>query len=720
LTSVGGSASRSRYLRALIVAAIVVVASAAVIIGVSMINGPKKVSVAISPEHIPNVPAGRSQALTAEVAQGDSLITNEVDLQWSIEPESLGTVVYETKPETVFEAGNEAGYGLVKLRVSHEGKTYSVEAKITVGPPVLESVSVSPPSKLLLVDEECTFTASVMDSVGALVQDATIEWSVLGAEPGEFTVNTTIGRCIAFSASVPANVTLAVGAEVGDESVSESATVVVVEPTLIRTIDYRWYDMFAHPIGEWVIARESWSSAIEHTDYTDSYPYLYKPGGYLLNDETWSFMRLEMVGRGMTELCMNENPVFLPYLSGEEGERGGSASIDIYMNYLNEEQYYAFNPGTMMPYDGAMMFFNWTVVLDEQAAKSVLGITGSQFDDFDSWWETNQASVRAEWIAWLDYEGNERLDIFNAYEFYFETIQFTIDAEKIDDQVALDVDSISWGMEVLMARWMNHAWAPTEWIMEDMSLTAAIGPESAEVYLDAAVGNSLYACDPGTEGNPCWVWKPRMLDCIVSTYRFPKSLFDPYYQFEYNCTASGSDLWYGEMMPYDYTPGAWNLTAGETMTFEWPEGEQLFLLHDADGTGDGTFENTADLYATMAVGRLEPSSKDAPDVVTVNLGERRITFEGPFDMWNWSMGQSEHEFLADEWDRLGILPYGIPYIEFSADLNLNALDGYHSESESEDRGDARTALYYDGFAIAVIVTAAYIFYASKKGPFRRE
>ncbi|MCJ7490217.1 MAG: hypothetical protein MUO87_08795, partial [Thermoplasmata archaeon] len=179
---------------------------------------------------------------------------------------------------------------------------------------------------------------------------------------------------------------------------------------------------------------------------------------------------------------------------------------------------------------------------------------------------------------------------------------------------------------------------------------------------------------------PCWVWQAMLQDYVESSSEYPVSDFDPYASMEFFNTYPGSD-WYGEMMPYDYTPSAWNLSENETLTFEWPEGEQLFLVHDPLGTGDGLVDNTINLTANMTVRYAMPMPLDDPSAVSIDLDQRQITFTGPFDMWTWSEEQFAHEWLADEWDRMGMLPFGMPCIEFVAD---DALVTYLASQMSVD------------------------------------
>jgi hypothetical protein len=111
------------------------------------------------------------------------------------------------------------------------------------------------------------------------------------------------------------------------------------------------------------------------------------------------------------------------------------------------------------------------------------------------------------------------------------------------------------------------------------------------------------------------------------------------------------------MVPYKYVPGSFNLSEGESLSFEWPEEEILFLEHE------GPFMTTNHTAKAM-VSYSEPLPSEM-DGIEYLPADRTLTFRGPMDLWTWSEDQQAHEYLEDEWDRLDVLPWGMPYIEMS-------------------------------------------------------
>jgi hypothetical protein len=429
----------------------------------------------------------------------------------------------------------------------------------------------------------------------------------------------------------------------------------VVEDGMPRTVDYLWYDMFNVPFHEWDYVR--WAYYALDEPLTDSYPYLYKshwlPPGH---DIIYSKMRLNITGRDMGELNMASNPEFLPMMGPE---RGGTAKIDWYMQYLTADEMARYPSHPSIWDDGYTIGLNGTVAMDEQAAKGVLNLSDDGFDDFEAWWAANNASVTANYTDWLIYEaGPYRLDIFPMYEYDLTLMNVSLEAARVGDEIVLSYDFVGWGLEALMTRWLREAFMPTEWLFEDFRMNATVGPETTDLDIDTAVQYAVYAYMSPETDKPCWAWEAMLQDYVPSDSTHPWSDFDPYVGLTYLDRDSGSAT-YGLWVPYDYTPGTFDLWFGETLTFQWPAGDQLYLNHS--GTGDwGTVNQTAPMIAAL----VEPNATDMPEQISVSPANRTLTFTGMAPFYLWSLLQDTHPYLLSEWQRLWELPYGCPYIEF--------------------------------------------------------
>jgi PKD repeat protein len=455
--------------------------------------------------------------------------------------------------------------------------------------------------------------------------------------------------------SLPAAGTIWCAPALAEEPAPPSPATTLVALPEPRTVEYHWYDMFNVSFEDYWEWR--WDFYGDDEPISDSYPYIfrrhYDDGNYTVH----SSMRLDISGRNMSCFNMNDNPQFLP-LFGEE--RGGQATIDWDMQYFTRDEWLASMNAMMSPYyDGQVIRLTGTTSLDRQAAKAVMNLTDEQFDDFASWWSVHQSDFEDDYIGWLEYEGRERLDIWPMYGYDLAPLWCKIEGERTSEGVVLTYDILSWGMEALLTRWLHEAFMPTEWYFENISLSTVIGPNQSDLDMDTVVVGALTASATKLDLEPCWVWQGMLQDYITASMAHPYSDFDDY-AWEDHVRYSPGSADYGLMTPYRSTPGAFDLAEGETLVFDIPREEQLFERH----LEPGVIENFS---GPMVCAYAEPMWSDPPvDMGLDTDGEvTRMTFTGPFDFRAWSEEQTAHQNLSDEWDRLSILPYGMPYIEFS-------------------------------------------------------
>ncbi len=654
---------------------VILVTAIVVIIVISIIPPPPRppvtheLSVTLSPSSI-EVPAGDDVNLVAVVLwDGEELVEGTVTSRWSLFPAGLGDIVRDDERTATFRAGSVPHYVSISCEVTYfyDGSRFHADStlNLTIGCAVIEYVVVYPPVRTMLSNSSQVFHARAFDTLDIEMNNVTFAWSVLNMSAGDYNLSSAVGSEVNFTGLDLGLAELNVTAMIENRSAIGAAVVAVVPSIPDRTVNYSWHDMFNVPNGEWWNVR--WNVSGLDQPLTDSYPYLYRwYGPQEGSSRTYSSMMMDITARNMYEISMNEWPQFLPLFGNW---RGGNAQIDWYMQYLTSEEAKRYPAFVASQYDGWISVLNGTVRLDRDAAMSVMGMARVDFDDFASWWSFSEDEFIQAYFDWLRYEGNARLDIHNTYAYPFTLLYLDISAEKVGSEVVLTYDIVSWGMDVLMASWLREAFMPAEWYYEDFSLHAAIAPEWADLDIETAVEYALQAHETAEEGLPCWRWEPRLGDVIPSSPEHPISDFDPYARLSEWIIVPfpGSDL-FGWGIDYDYTPAAFNLSEGERLSFEWPSGDQMFLVHGGD------FYNTTQLFAPMEVRYAEPMWGDMPDnQYAMDNSSRTITYIGPFDMWNWSRTQTEHQRLADEWDRVGLLPYGIPSIEFAMALGPPSL-----------------------------------------------
>ena len=637
----------------------VIVAIALIGTAVFVLWKPGGLSVEIDPTPV-QIAAGESVNLTVVVEWGGDALgeDEEVKYLWSVDPVDLGTFNVRARQDVTFRAGLEGGEGTITCIVTAKGTEEPAEADLTVDPPFLDVVSIAPSVKTVPPGTSYNFTATAVSSVALPIEGVTFTWAITGL--ADCTLNATTGTKVMFTAGpTKGSINLTATGSYGGDTKTGSAQITVGDPPP-RNVDYLWYDMFNCSFGSWWQKR--WDVYKTEQVLSWEYPYVFRWYGEV-KENTWDYtnLRLKITGKNMTDLNMNERPEFLPFFSPTE--RGGTAVIDWYLQYLTTEEMARYPDATAAWDDGWVVSLNGTTTLDKQAAKSVLNLTENGYTNFNTWWLQNKADVVSKYASWLQYEaGVDRLDIYPAYDYVLTLLTFDMDAEKVGESIVIAYDCVSWGMEVLMTRWMWESFMGTEWYFEDMRFKATIGPELATLDVTTVVVYAAYAYVGTLSGHPAWSWEALMQDYVPSTALHPHSDYDAYSDKTYVTYAPGS-LLYGQEMTFDYTPGAFNLSVNETLRLQWPDDKVEFKVHYRPGLA----VNYSDY---MVVNYSEPWDVDFPGQVVTDNASHTISFIGPLDLPTWSRTQTRWENLRSEWDRLGILPYGCPYVEFES---LNAV-----------------------------------------------
>ena len=614
--------------------------------------------VTIHPENT-TVDAGGILNLSVTVKKGLRSLydSNGITYRWEAEPAALGSFFLRGERKVNFTAGNDACNGTITCRIEHKGETARDALKVTVKPAYLKEVSVTPSSVTFYVVKRCNITATSFDSVGREMPNASIEWSIGGSRDLE--LNTTAGRFTSITChGGNGDATVVATATAGGFTASASV-LVHFEPMPPRTVAYRWYDMFNVSFGEWWDYRQSRTHHPE--SMSDTYPYIFvdeydgQYGASWGNSTAFSNTRLNITARSLTDVNMSERPVFLPFLGSA---RGGNANIDWYVQYLTYAECRWF-PSYNELWDGWIISLNGTTTMDKQAAMAVLNITSSDFDAFATWWTANERDVEGAYSAWLLNEGKKRLDIYNMYEYPLTPLSFNLAAQKVTDEIVLTYDLVGWGIEALMTRWLHDAFMPTEWYFEDLDLHANIGSYFSDFDVESVVVGAVHATSSTVDNSSCWAWEGMLQDHMKPSIGHPKSDFAPYAEFN-SALKPLPNEWPG-IFSYKYTPGCFNLSAGESLVFEWPSGPQRFLTpsdHNAYNLSNYT-------SAPMTVSHNEPMPSDINNASWIDLQGSKVTFVGPIDLWTWSKLQTTYTYLQTWWEYVGLLPYGMPYIEFA-------------------------------------------------------
>lgn len=643
---------------------------------------------AIQPEEKPPILRASLQPSAISIAAGRTvLIVPTIDvvghlpigprwsIEWHVNPYWLGSIDQEHFPHTFeekpglndiavnFTAGEYVGSGNITYVVTYGELATVAVANITVGPPVLEGAVISPSDTQVLQNKTATFKVVVHDSLGHSISDFDASWSY-GSPGVEVEFVLLEGKSIGLTLNQTGNYTLTVSVSRGNESLISNTSIEVIGVPQ-RTVDFRWYDMFNVPFDRrWAMGLTRHDLLLYDQWQTDTYPYLleHARGGGVF--DTYAGMRLNITARNVTSVSMNERPVFIPYL-GEE--RGGSAEIDWYMQYLTSEELRERYSPFAWADDGWIIVLNGTVALDKQAAKAVINLTDDGFDKFDDWWSNNSVVVEERYMSWLVSPDIVNIDFMEVNGWPLQLFTLGLNASKVGDRIILNYDIVTWGMEVLMMGWLRETVIPTEWWFEDMDFHASIGPYASSFDIDAAVPQALKASNSTQNGTPCWIWQGMLQEPVpYDSMGWPMSSYNShYYKINQRYMDMGSWVLPWDPMPgglpFTETPGCFNLSAGEKLRFEWTSGEVMFMTYPFQ-------QNWTNTSSRIFPGYSEANGTDLPGANSVlNSTSRYFEYVGPIDFWTWSKEQTAHTYLADKWNLYGVLPYGMPYLEFWAD-----------------------------------------------------
>jgi len=424
------------------------------------------------------------------------------------------------------------------------------------------------------------------------------------------------------------------------------------------TVDWSYYDFFNVPFGEWwdmrtffvgdrPIAAECFSEEGIANEWcmpmdpsipdVPTYPYTYwapSPTGdasiyapyrfdavvtnapvYTIDDPvllpSCADLQAALAGLGITIACPSPAPL------------GGSVAIEETFQYLTTSRAIALRdrgcPDLVFGNDGFITDVKLTLTMDGAAAARLFGVTSG-----DQWTpgtapeslirpgcgsgqpgDSKSGLLEQGIKAWLEAQGNGPYNVYNAFGNKFQV--FAIDAAGSYDATSgkhtLNVEVVTWGFEVLTARWFY--WGSTPYVdgvmagaepagwwgmeapwFEDFRLSGTIGTSFTGTVSGVAQYHFRHLADPGANGLfdrtddvPKWVWAPILADRLYGSTFAPVSELDAYTGYAYTHTTPGSSL-YGKAFTYDYVPALWPLRVGETETFAFPTG--TVVVYDPD------------------------------------------------------------------------------------------------------------------------------------------
>jgi len=397
------------------------------------------------------------------------------------------------------------------------------------------------------------------------------------------------------------------------------------------SIDWRFYDFFDVPPGEWWDARlltygeapigaecftavgvaNGLCTPIQPAvDDLASHPYTFMSGG-----EIYAPFRLMVTGVEVPGYTLSE-PVFLPVLDSGEAA-GSSLEFDWAMQFLDTATAVALNaqgcPNAGID-DGYHVRTQISLTMDLQQSRRIFGVVAADAAAAQTWWNTNtnaSCSVRGtveqtmwDWFVAMggSFSVPGKYDIMNAYEWFLDQAYLQMSATVDPDGTThVTIDHLAWGTSNMLDRmfyWGSTSylansldsttaagWSgiePIAWF-EDFSFTGSLSVSGFDFELSSVLPYSFeHLALPGPDGNldqvddfGVWAFRPHLHDYLNDFLSHPVSELDRYPGgTQRNATPGNAD--YGTNVPREFVPITWDLAAGESLTFEFPTGNVVF------------------------------------------------------------------------------------------------------------------------------------------------
>jgi hypothetical protein len=455
-------------------------------------------------------------------------------------------------------------------------------------------------------------------------------------------------------------------------------------------IHYRIYNMFAdHWMPYWKWRYHTYQTDIVLSETPGNYTMLYNPDKNGYQGIIYAPYRTNITAKNLTNVNVHQ-PEFMPVLDSNTTFANANATVNVYFEYL----YYSWwnntwvtkwstqtnwYPSSMNEQraDGWWLGVQYNVTMNRETAQEWMRLpTTVHSEDIAAWWAANASSYKTQWGNWLLHEENVRLDVFNAYEFPGSVIgPYAKLVELPNGDVRLEIDHVSFAYEVLMCRWLleKQIWTHQPYL-ENFTMSAKFDDKKANLTLDTICQYSLHAVKANQSAGTgsAWAFEAIREDYLAPSSGHPKSDFAPYVHLTYTSWNAG-DQYFGTENGYDVTPGWFNLTKSQTLTFELPKGDQVICYQGRNVGPDainnityggypngGNFDEYNNLvhHGTMSLGyyvtNLAPESGPGLDLNSMyDPVNQTLTIKGPHNFDNSGFGWGNPMY------------HGAPWIEFN-------------------------------------------------------
>jgi hypothetical protein len=318
------------------------------------------------------------------------------------------------------------------------------------------------------------------------------------------------------------------------------------------------------------------------------------------DESIWGPYRMNITANNLSNVNIRD-PLFMPVMDKNTTFGNSSATVNVYFQYL----YWNWWNNTWVPKwqndsnwdssqmdkqtrDGWYLGVNYNVTMSREAAQQWLRLPITvPSDQVAAWWATNSSSFKKNWGIWLLDQENNVSDIYNAYE-YPGTLSgpYASLTELPNGDVRLDMALIGQGYEIIMDRWLSMSGiCPHQPYLENLTMSAHMNNRQTNLTLDTVCQYAMKAqkANKSAGTGSAWTFEALRIDYVASSPNHPHSDYDRYVGLLYESWNAG-DVWFGQLGAqdaYETTPGWFNLTKSETLTFQLPKHDVIAYL----GTG---------------------------------------------------------------------------------------------------------------------------------------
>jgi hypothetical protein len=376
--------------------------------------------------------------------------------------------------------------------------------------------------------------------------------------------------------------------------------------TSASAINYRIYNMFQdHWMPHWIYRYAPYGTDIILSNQKGNYTMLYYWGG---DESIWAPYRMNITASNLTNVNVHD-PLFMPVMDTSTKFADATASVSVYFQYLywswwnstwvskwqTDSNWYA---GSMSKQtgDGWYLGVVYNVTMNREAAQEWLRLPITlPYTDVAAWWATNSSSYKHDWKVWLMDQLNNVSDIYNAYEYPGSvTGPYASLTVLPNGDIRLEIAHVSWGYEILMDRWLaKRDICSHQPYFENATLNAHMDNRKTNLTFDTVCQYSLKAVKANQSVNgSAWAFEALRIDYVASSPNHPGSGYDSFVGLTYVSWNAG-DVWFGQVDAqdaYETTPGWFNLTKSETLTFELPRHDQV-IAYEGRGVLQSAIDN---------------------------------------------------------------------------------------------------------------------------------